>query len=69
MQNLATVQMVQNILNGTTPIAPKAMLNTVFPVGKVYITTDNVSPSALYGGTWERIEGRFLLGVSGGGAW
>ena len=67
MKNLATVKMVQNILNGTTPIASKALLNSVCPVGRIYISADETSPAEIYGGTWERIAGRFLLGVAGGG--
>jgi len=31
------------------------------PVGYVYISTDSTSPQVLFGGTWERIAGRFLL--------
>ena len=34
-----------------------------YPVGAVYISIENVSPQVLFGGEWERIEGRFLLGA------
>ena len=35
-----------------------------FPVGYIYLTTDNsTSPASLFGGTWERIKDRFLLGA------
>lgn len=33
-------------------------------VGSIYITVSNTSPAALFGGTWERISERFLLGAS-----
>lgn len=66
MQNTATVQMIQNIIDGTTPIKSQALLNSVYPLGKVYISADNISPASLFGGTWERIEGKFLLGTGGG---
>lgn len=40
-----------------------------YNVGDVYITTKNGDPSAIWSGTsWKRIEGRFLLATSGGGA-
>lgn len=31
-----------------------------YPVGAYYISNDNTSPAELFGGTWERIESRFL---------
>lgn len=27
-----------------------------YPVGFVYISTDNTSPASIYGGTWQRVE-------------
>ena len=40
-----------------------------YAVGDIYITTNSSNPSAKYlGTTWSKIEGRFLLGTSGGGA-
>lgn len=35
-----------------------------FPVGAIYISTEDTSPSQLFGGVWEKIEGVFLLGSS-----
>ena len=34
------------------------------PVGSIYMSLEPIDPSSLFGGTWERIEGRFLLGAS-----
>ena len=40
-----------------------------YNVGDVYITTKSGDPSAIWSGTsWNRIEGKFLLATSGGGA-
>ena len=33
----------------------------IYPVGSIYISTSAESPADLFGGTWEKIEGRFLL--------
>lgn len=33
--------------------------DTIFPVGFVYISFENVSPSALFGGAWERLKDYF----------
>lgn len=34
-----------------------------YPVGAIYLSVTDVDPSALFGGTWKRIGGRFLLGA------
>ena len=34
------------------------------PIGSIYITMDSKDPSTIYGGTWKKIEDRFLLGSS-----
>lgn len=34
-----------------------------YPVGAIYLSVTEVNPSTLFGGTWERIGGRFLLGA------
>lgn len=39
-------------------------LNTVYPVGSIYLSVNNTNPSTFFGGTWERITGRFLLAAS-----
>lgn len=35
----------------------------LYPVGSVYISANSTSPASLFGGTWESIGGRFLLGA------
>ena len=37
---------------------------TVYPVGHVYISLSATNPKTLFGGEWEQLEGRFLLGAS-----
>ena len=36
---------------------------TLYPVGAVYISAVSTSPASLFGGAWESISGRFLLGA------
>lgn len=54
-----------------------ASLESVYPVGSIYMSVNSTSPNALFGfGTWEQIKDRFLLsagdtylaGVTGGEA-
>lgn len=40
------------------------VLDNVYPVGAVYISINSTSPQTLFGGTWEQIQGQFLLGAS-----
>lgn len=42
-------------------LAPKYILDMVWPVGRIYTSTDPTSPALLFGGTWVPIEDRFLL--------
>lgn len=35
--------------------------NNIYPVGSIYMSVLSTNPGTLFGGTWERIEGRFLL--------
>lgn len=43
------------------PLA-QSILQTIYPVGTIYISMENTSPATLFGfGTWERIRDRFLL--------
>lgn len=41
----------------------RIVLSTFFPVGSTYISTDtNFNPNTQFGGSWSKIENRFLLG-------
>ena len=40
------------------------ILNMIYPVGSIYLSVNNVDTSTLFGGSWERIEGKFLLASS-----
>lgn len=35
-----------------------------YPVGSIFQSVNATSPASLFGGSWEKIEGRFLLGSS-----
>lgn len=37
------------------------MFDLIYPVGSIYMSANDASPSILFGGEWERIKDRFLL--------
>ncbi len=41
----------------------QALLDMVYPVGSIYLSVNAADPSTLFGGTWERLKDRFLLGA------
>ena len=42
---------------------PVNIFDIIYPIGSIYISVNNVSPSTLFGGTWEQLKDRFLLGA------
>lgn len=55
----------------------RGLIDKIYPVGSLYITTDNRNPNEIFGaGTWEKIKDKFILcsgdtytaGVEGGAA-
>lgn len=40
------------------------LLDIIYPVGSVYITFSDVSPIDSVGGSWEKIDGKFLYATS-----
>lgn len=39
------------------------LIDLVYPVGSIYMSVSDTSPSVLFGGSWEQLEDRFLLGA------
>ena len=42
-------------------IGGKTILNLIYPVGSIYMSVSSTSPATFLGGTWERIQDKFLL--------
>ena len=41
-------------------------LNLVYPIGAIYLSLSETNPGVLFGGTWEQLKDRFLLGAGSG---
>ena len=39
------------------------IVDLVYPVGSIYMSVNGTNPGTLFGGTWSRLEDRFLLGA------
>lgn len=39
------------------------LVNLIYPVGSIYTSVSSTSPGTLFGGTWVKLENRFLLGA------
>ena len=55
---------VDKLLEDCKEAAKRAALLAANPVGKLWVSDDPTSPASIVGGTWERIEGRFIMGAS-----
>lgn len=40
------------------------ILDALYPVGSIYLSTRSTNPGTFLGGTWAAIQGRFLVGQS-----
>ena len=40
-----------------------SLWDQIYPVGSIYLSVNATNPSVLFGGTWEQVKGKFLVGV------
>lgn len=57
---------LENAQNGVDEVKGELaeMLDKVYPVGSIYMSMSETDPKHLFGGEWERLQNRFLLGAS-----
>lgn len=56
---------IQSVTKVFTEIHSLATItDLIYPVGSIYMNVTNLNPATIFGGTWEEIQGRFLLGRS-----
>lgn len=62
--NPATKQYVDSLVSTLTE-QYSSLIDIVYPIGSIYMSVNAADPSTLFSGTsWEKLEGRFLLGSS-----
>lgn len=64
----ASAQQAQEYAESIDPqsfVKMSELLSLVYPVGSIYMSANNVSPQTFLGGTWQQIQGQFLLAASG----
>lgn len=52
-----------NSVNGNNNLNASAVCDLIYPVGSIYLSIGSTSPATLFGGSWEKIKDRFLLGA------
>ena len=55
----ATYETKQHASN--TYIDKSSLTDAIYPIGSIYMSVNDVEPSILFGGTWEKIKDKFLL--------
>mgnify|MGYP004506849635 CR=1 FL=1 len=53
----------QNVTTDSLTIDSKSLLDRTYPVGSIYMSTVSTNPKDLFGGTWQALGGRFLIGA------
>ena len=63
---MKTMKSTQNgvDITGDLTLDGVSFLLKAYPVGAIYVSTIQTNPSGLIGGIWDRIEGKFLVGIS-----
>lgn len=61
-QSVTTLGEALSLLS-SSKLDKAALPDAVYPVGSIYLSVNSTSPATLFGGTWERLGGRFLLGA------
>lgn len=67
-KNICEVDLLTNMTASTNAVVDESgrlsrvnLIDAIYPIGSIYMSISNTSPSVLFGGTWEQIKDRFLL--------
>lgn len=46
-----------------TPLFNRPLLDLIYPIGSIYLSTNSTDPKSIFGGTWELLKDKFLVGA------
>lgn len=52
-----------NISSSQTNVDQDVIRDFIYPVGSIYMSVNSINPNTIFGGTWEQLKDRFLLGA------
>ena len=63
---------LSGVMSETAPttnyiISARTLVDQIYPVGSIYVSTKETSPSSLFGGNWTKIKDKFLYATSATG--
>lgn len=61
LQNSSDIQINEIGDNLQFEIIKSQLLNSIYPIGSIYMSVNSTNPANFIGGTWERIKDKFLL--------
>lgn len=61
LQNSSDIEIIESGDNLQFEIIKSQLLNSIYPIGSIYMSATNTNPGSTLGGTWERIQDKFLL--------
>lgn len=62
-KDLVTKEYVDNAVAGGGGVTLETVINTIYPVGAIFMSTVSTDPGTYLGGAWEQLKDRFLLGA------
>lgn len=60
---LISETLIEEITEAATEAAASNILDRAYPIGSIYMSMNATSPAELFGGTWEALQDRFLVGA------
>lgn len=61
LQNSSDIQINEIGDNLQFEIIKSQLLNSIYPIGSIYMSVNSTNPENFIGGTWEKIQDKFLL--------
>lgn len=63
VQDYSSAEVPKEIKKTAFSSLKSQLINAIYPINSIYISTSATSPASIFGGTWTQIKDRFLLGA------